>query len=119
MSRPEMPRPETSEAEVPKLVARLLKPVAQIPLEPQPKPVPPVARSGAETKAAMDRVNNDRTIENQVMNQRGPRHAPQPSEKNNQSQAGGFAGIKADLTFSRISTSSFAGSNYMKSRRVG
>jgi hypothetical protein len=42
-----------------------------------------------------------------------------PSERNRAGQVGGFAGINAELTFSRIAASPFGGSNYMKSRRVG
>jgi hypothetical protein len=80
--------------------------------------IPPVARSGDETKAAMDRVNNDRSIENRIMTERGPRFEPQPSDRNAAS-TGGFAGINADLTFSRIAGTQFGSSNYIRSRRVG
>ena len=72
----------------------------------------------AITQADIDRLNADKTIENRVMNAPGGWGA-QPSEKNRTGQVGVFAGINAGLTFSAISTSSFAGSNYMKSRRIG
>ena len=107
-----MTKPETSEPEeVPALVARV-QPAAQIPLE-RPKPVPPVARSGAETKAAMDRVNNDKTIENRIMTERGARFEPVPSDRNAASQ-----GVNLfDMTFSQYGEQRFGGNPYVRSRR--
>jgi hypothetical protein len=94
--------------------------VAQVKLKaPEPPRVdggPP--RLNAITQADINRLNADKTIENKVMNAPGGWGA-RPSEKNRTGQVGGFAGINAGLTFEAISTSSFAGSNYMKSRRVG
>jgi hypothetical protein len=105
-------KPETSDPEVPALVARLT-PVAQIPSEQRPKPVPPVARSGAETKAAMDRVNNDKTIENRIMTERGARFEPVPSDRNAASQ-----GVNLfDMTFSQYGEQRFGGNPYVRSRR--
>ena len=80
-----MTKPETSEPEeVPALVARV-QPAAQIPLE-RPKPVPPQVKDGATTRAQMDHVNADRTIENKVMTERGARFEPSPSDRNAASQ---------------------------------
>jgi hypothetical protein len=69
-----MTKPETESEKVPALVARV-QPAAQIPLE-RLKPVPPQVKDGATTKAQMDRVNGDRTIENKVMTERGARFEP-------------------------------------------
>jgi hypothetical protein len=100
------------EEAVPKLVA-------QVTLEP---PAPRI-NGGAPvpnnvTQADINRLNADKTIENKVMNAPDAWGAA-PSERNRAGQVGGFAGINAGLTFSAISTSRFADSNYMKSRRVG
>jgi hypothetical protein len=108
-----MSKPETFESEeVPTLVARV-KPAAQIPLGPRPKPVPPVAKDGATTKAQMDRVNSDKSIESQIMNDRGRRFEPQPSEKNSASQAVNIF----DMTFSQYGERHFGGNAYVRSRR--
>ena len=96
------------------LVARLT-PIAQIPSEQRPKPVPPVARSGAETKAAMDRINADKSIEHRIMNDRGRRFEPQPSDRNAASQAVNLF----DMTFSQYGEARFGGSAFMRSRKVG
>jgi hypothetical protein len=93
---------------------------ARVQLPPEPPRVnggPP--RLNNITQADIDRLNADKTIEHRVMNDRGRRFEPAPSEKNNQSQAGGFAGINADLTFSRIAASPFGSSSYVRSRKVG
>jgi hypothetical protein len=63
--------------------------------------------------AAMDKINNDRTIEHRIMNERGPCFEPQPSERNGASQA---TFTNADLTFSRVG-GNFANSAYMRARR--
>jgi hypothetical protein len=63
--------------------------------------------------AKMDRINSDRTIENRIMNERGPCFEPQPSEKNRASQA---VFTNNDLTFSRVG-GDFANSAYMRARR--
>ena len=70
------------------------------------------------TAADIARLNADRSIENKVMNAPNGWGAT-PSERNRAGQVGGFAGINAGLTFSAISTSPFANSAYMRSRRVG
>jgi hypothetical protein len=72
----------------------------------------------AITQADINRLNADTTIENKVMNAPDGWGAT-PSERNRAGQVSGFAAVNAGLTFSAISTSSFAGSAYMKSRRVG
>jgi len=80
-----MTKPETSEPEeVPALVARV-QPAAQIPLE-RPKPVPPQVKDGATTKAQMDRINADKSLEYRIMNDRGARFEPVPSDRNAASQ---------------------------------
>jgi len=56
-----------------------LKPVPQVAPENRINGGPPVARSGAETKAQMDRVNGDRSIVHRIMTEPGPAHEPQPS----------------------------------------
>jgi hypothetical protein len=108
-----MTKPETSQPEeVPVLVA-------QVKLEaPEPRVNGGPPQLNAITQADIDRLNADKTIEHRVMNDRGRRFEPAPSEKNNQSQAGGFAGINADLTFSRIAASPFSGCSYVRSRRT-
>jgi hypothetical protein len=63
--------------------------------------------------AAMDRINSDRSIEFRIMNERGPRFAPQPSERNGSSQA---SFTNDALRFSRVG-GDFANSLYMRSRR--
>jgi hypothetical protein len=97
---------------IPALVARVHLP-----------PVPARVNGGAPqpnviTQADIDRLNADKSIENKVMNAADGWGAT-PSERNRTGQVGGFAGINAGLTFSAISTSSFAGSAYMRSRTVG
>jgi hypothetical protein len=77
------------------------------------RPVP-----NSVTAADIARLNADRSIESKIMNQRDGWGA-KPSERNRVGQVGGFAGINAGLTFSAISTSSFANSSYMRSRKVG
>jgi hypothetical protein len=103
-------------SEVPKLVAqvKLAPPVVQPKLN-----APAVARSGAETMTAMDRVNQDKSVEYRIMNQRDERNplAPVPSERNAAPQVG-FAAINADLTFSRIAAT-HGNSSYVRSRKVG
>jgi hypothetical protein len=97
---------------IPSLVKRVAQPLPVA----QPKlSAPAVARSGAETMAAMDRINSDKSIEYQVMNERGPRFEPQPSERNSAGQAVNLF----DMTFSDYGARHFGGSNYMRSRRVG
>jgi hypothetical protein len=64
--------------------------------------------------AAMDKVNQDRSIEYAIMNAPSLNPLePQPSERNSASQAP-FS--NADLTFSRVG-GDFANSAYMRSRR--
>jgi hypothetical protein len=93
--------------------------VARVKLEaPAPRVNGGPPQPNAITQADINRLNADKTIENWVMNAPGGWGA-QPSEKNRTGQVSGFAGINADLTFSRIAASPFAGSNYMRSRRVG
>jgi hypothetical protein len=71
------------------------------------------ARAAADF-AAMDKVNQNRSIEYRVMNERDPNPlGPVPSEKNRASQA---TFTNADLTFSRVG-GDFANSAYMRSRR--
>jgi hypothetical protein len=62
--------------------------------------------------AAMDKINNDRSIERRIMTERGPRFEPQPSERN----AAAASIPSADLVFSRVG-GDFANSTYMRSRR--
>jgi hypothetical protein len=62
--------------------------------------------------AAMDKINNDRSIEHRIMTERGPRFEPQPSERN----AAAASIPSADLVFSRVG-GDFANSTYMRSRR--
>jgi hypothetical protein len=71
-----------------------------------------------KTFAEMDAVNNDRSLEYRIMSEGGGRFEPQPSEKNSGSQAGGFAGINSDLTFSRAGAQ-YGHTTFMRSRRVG
>jgi hypothetical protein len=93
--------------------------VARVKLEaPEPRVNGGPPRLNAITQADINRLNEDRSIENKVMNAPDGWGAS-PSERNRTGQVGGFAGINAGLTFSAISTSNFAGSNYMKSRRIG
>jgi hypothetical protein len=70
------------------------------------------------TQADINRLNEDRSVEHAVMNAPDGWGAT-PSEKNRTGQVGGFAAVNADLTFSRIAASPFAGSSYMRSRRIG
>ena len=97
---------------IPALVARVTLPAES----PRVDGGPPVPNN--VTQADINALNADRSIEDKIMNQRDG-WGPQPSTKNRTGQVGGFAGINAGLTFSAISTSNFAGSNYMKSRRIG
>jgi hypothetical protein len=97
---------------IPALVARVK---LETP-EPRVNGGPPVPNN--VTQADVDKLNQDKGVEYAIMNAPGGWGA-QPSEKNRAGQVGGFAAINSDLTFTRISTSSFGGSNYMKSRRVG
>jgi len=56
-----------------------LRPGAQI-VDGKIVPIPPTAKSGAETKAAMDRVNADRGFVHKVMTERSRvAHEPTPS----------------------------------------
>ena len=107
-----MTKPETSEPEeVPALVARV-QPAAQIPLE-RPKPVPPQVKDGATTKAQMDRINADKSLEYRIMNDRGARFEPVPSDRNAASQ-----GVNLfDMTFSQYGEQRFGGNPYVRSRR--
>jgi hypothetical protein len=94
--------------------------VARVRLPPMPAPArvnggPPKLNN--VTAADIARLNADRSIENRVMNQRDAWGAA-PSERNRIGQVGGFAGINADLTFSRIAASPFGNSSYMRSRRT-
>jgi hypothetical protein len=64
--------------------------------------------------AKMDKVNQDRSIEFRVMNERDPNPlGPVPSERNRASQAVNLF----DMTFSQVGESRFGGSNYMRARR--
>jgi hypothetical protein len=64
--------------------------------------------------AAMDKVNQDKSIEFKIMNERDPNPlAPVPSEKNRTSQRVNIF----DLTFSQADESQFGNSNFMRSRR--
>jgi hypothetical protein len=95
--------------------------VARVKLEP---PVPLRVNGGPPrlntiTQADIARLNADKTIEHRVMNDRSRRLEAQPSEKNNQSQAGGFAGVNAALTYTRIAASPFGNSSYVRSRKIG
>jgi hypothetical protein len=42
-------------------------------------PIPPQAKSGAETRAQMDRVNARRDIDHKIMTQPAGKNMPQPS----------------------------------------
>jgi hypothetical protein len=64
--------------------------------------------------AKMDRINQDRSIEYRVMNERDPNPlGPVPSEKNRASQAVNLF----DMTFSQAGESQYGNSNFMRSRR--
>jgi hypothetical protein len=108
MSRPEI---EPEEAE-PKLVAR----VTLATPAPRVNGGPPQLNN--ITQADINRLNADRSIENEVMNAPGGWGA-QPSEKNRTGQVSGFAGINADLTFSQYGEQRFGNSAFMRSRKVG
>jgi hypothetical protein len=100
------------EEAVPTLVAQVKLPS----LSPRVNGGPPVPNN--VTQADVDKLNQDKGVEYAIMN------APhgwgaRPSERNRAGQVGGFAGINADLTFTRIAASPFAGSSYMRSRRIG
>jgi hypothetical protein len=106
-----MPKPD----EIPALVKR----VAQaLPVERPKLNAPVTVKDGATTRAQMEKVNSDQSVECRIMNQRDGWGA-QPSERNAATQVGGFAGLNSALTFTRIAASPFSHSNYMKSRRVG
>jgi hypothetical protein len=67
--------------------------------------------------AAVDRINNDKSIEYKIMNERDPNPlGPVPSERNSSSSG---AVPSADLTFAQAGATAFANSNFMRSRRVG
>jgi hypothetical protein len=61
----------------------------------------------------MNRIDQDKSIEYRIMNERGPSFEPQPSERNRSSQA---VFTNNDLTFSRVG-GDFANSAYMRARR--
>jgi hypothetical protein len=63
--------------------------------------------------AKMDRVNSDKSVEHQIMNEGGRRFEPQPSDRNVASQAVNLF----DLTFSQVGEARFGGSNYMRARK--
>jgi hypothetical protein len=104
------------ETKIPKLVAQVKLAAPSAPKQ----NAPVVARSGAETMAAMDRINSDKSVEYRIMNQRDERNplAPVPSEGNAAPQGVSFANLNNGLTFERIA-GTHAHTNYVKSRRVG
>jgi hypothetical protein len=107
-------KPETSEPEaVPALVARVKLATPTTPRVDGGAPQPNVI-----TQADVNRVNEDHSVEYAIMNA-ADGWGPTPSERNRAPQAPSFANLNEGLTFSAISTSGFAGSAYMKSRRVG
>jgi hypothetical protein len=63
----------------------------------------------------MDRINADKSIEHRIMNDRGRRFEPQPSDRNAASQAVNLF----DMTFSQYGEARFGGSAFMRSRKVG
>jgi hypothetical protein len=84
---------------IPALVVRV-----QLPSQsPRVNGGPPVPNN--ITQADINRLNSDKAIES--------------SERNRAGQVSGFAALNNGLTFSAISTSSFANSSYMRSRKVG
>ena len=103
-------KPDADET-IPALVARVQLKTQ----EPRVNGGPP--RLNNITQADVDKLNQDKTIENKVMNAPDGWGAT-PSERNRIGQVGGFAGINADLTFSRIAASPFGNSSYMRSRRT-
>jgi hypothetical protein len=105
-------KPDADET-IPALVARVQLKTQ----EPRVNGGPP--RLNNITQADVDKLNQDKTIENKVMNAPDGWGAT-PSERNRAGQhAPSFAGLNSDLTFSRIAASPFADSNYMRSRKVG
>jgi hypothetical protein len=105
-------KPDADET-IPALVARVRLP----PPAPRVDGGPP--QLNAITQADTARLNEDRSVEYAVMNAPDGWGA-QPSERNRAGQhAPSFAGLNSDLTFSRIAASPFAGSSYMRSRKVG
>jgi hypothetical protein len=87
----------------------------------KPSSKPPLSREevmdrrAAADFAKMDRINQDRTIEYRIMNERDPNPlGPVPSEKNRASQA---TFTNADLTFSRVGATDYGNSLYMQARR--
>ena len=62
--------------------ANTSKLASQSKLRPVPGLRPPQARSGAETKAQMERVNSDYATVHRIMTEPGPRWEPQPSTGN-------------------------------------
>ena len=110
--KPEMSEPEEKEA-VPRLVAQVKL------ATPAPRVDGGPPQLNAITQADTARLNEDRSVEYAVMNAPDGWGA-QPSERNRAGQhAPSFAGLNSDLTFSRIAASPFAGSSYMRSRKVG
>jgi hypothetical protein len=92
--------------DVPLLIAR--------PAPAPPQAPPPVAKSGAETMAQMDRVNADAvTMAYKVMGARGPKFEAQPSVGN----AGSWPFQPDSMTFARADATSFRNSPYMQARR--
>jgi hypothetical protein len=81
---------------------------------------PPLTReqimdaAAAKTFAEMDKINNDRSVEYRIMNERDPNPlGPVPSEKNRASQAVNLF----DMTFSQAGETQYGNSNFMRSRR--
>ncbi len=89
----------------------------------KPAAIPPAPPAPAKTReqlmderaaadfAAMDRINNDRSIEHRIMTEPGARFEPQPSNVASQ-------GVRLDdMTFSQVGETQYGGSNFMKARR--
>jgi hypothetical protein len=92
--------------------------VKRVARKPQPKPLTreqAMDIAAAKTNAEMDAVNNDKSIEYRIMNERDPMNplAPVPSERNSASQ-----GVQLnDMTFSRAGETQYGNSNFMRARR--
>jgi hypothetical protein len=86
---------------------------------PAAPPAPVKTREQAMDLAArktfekMDAVNSNKSIENRIMNERGWRFEPQPSDRNAASQEVNLF----DMTFSQVGEARFGGSAFMWARR--